>query len=120
MPSSLEAEKNTASSMFYLSYSPSRLGVLSKHTPEERTSSGVVGIDAQQFRTIFAKPSANLWFTLLGRHPRQAQHLGQIMPGVTRFDFGDFFRRSYRHNLPAAVATFWANVDDVVSGLDDI
>ena len=46
--------------------------------------------------------------------------MAQVPPGVAGARLSDRFRRTGCHDAPAAVATFRAQVDDPVGGLDHI
>src|SRR5262245_41936867 len=48
------------------------------------------------------------------------QYLTQAMTRVRLFHLGDHLGGACRYNVPASITTFWSEVDDVVSGFDDL
>ena len=48
------------------------------------------------------------------------EHLLEELARVGGSDFGDVFGSPGRHDLAAPVTALWAEVDDPVSGLDDV
>jgi len=57
---------------------------------------------------------------LLRRHAIGCQHRFQVAPSVAVWVIGHLFRGAGGNDLAAAIATFRADVDDVVGGFDHI
>ena len=57
---------------------------------------------------------------LFGSNLTRSEHRLEVMAGIAPLDLGNLFRRAGRDHLPAAIAAFWSNVNDMVRGLDDI
>ena len=57
---------------------------------------------------------------LFGSNLTRGEHRLEVVAGIAPLDLGNLFRRAGRDHLPAAIAAFWSNVDDMVRGLDDI
>ena len=54
---------------------------------------------------------------LFGSNLTRGEHRLEVVAGIAPLDLGNLFRRAGCNHLPAAIAAFWTNVDDMVRGL---